>query len=479
MTTQISDGLLAIVKRDCPTCELVAPVLGAIKEREPDFRVVSQDDPEFPNSVNDVVDDRELKVSYDLNIEIVPTLIRFRDGIEIERAEGWHRPEWQVLTGLSELGETLPESRPGCGSLTTEPGMPEQLGLKYGDVKLKARAVEISGYEDDIEACFDRGWSDGLPVVPPTPERVYRMVQASGRAADQIVGKIPPDYADCSIEKIAINAVMAGCKPEYLPTVIAVVEAALQDEFCMHGLLCTTMFSSPVIIANGPVVGRIGMNSGLNALGQGNRANATIGRALQLIIRNVGGGRPGEIDRATLGNPGKYSYCFAEAEDIDGWTPLSVQRGCVPGQSAVTLFAGHGLEGVVDQKSRTPESLARTFAVKLKALNHPKLIMAGDAILVVSPEHHRVFAEAGWSKERLSQELDECLMLPADDLIVGVDGIAEGLPAKLAGQTLPKFRPGGLMIVKAGGGAGMFSAIIPGWMAGEIGSIPVTKAFEA
>src|SRR2546425_6438677 len=155
---------------------------------------------------------------------------------------------------------------------------------------------------------------------------------------------------------------MAGCKPEYLPVVLAAVEAACTDEFNAHGLLATTSFSGPVVIVNGPVRRRIAMNAGGNALGQGNRANATIGRALQLVIRNVGGGRPGEVDRSTMGNPGKYTFCFAEDEQGSPWEPLSVERGLPPGTSAVTLFAGEGVRGVVDQLSREPESLARSLA---------------------------------------------------------------------------------------------------------------------
>jgi hypothetical protein len=286
---------------------------------------------------------------------------------------------------------------------------------------------------------------------------------------------VPPDLAPCTVEKVAINAVMAGCKPEYLPIVLAAVEAALVDEFGMHGVLCTTMFAGPVVIVNGPAARAVGMNSGVNALGQGNRANASIGRALQLVIRNVGGGRPGEVDRATLGNPGKLSFCFAEAE-TSGWDSLAVERGFDAGASTVTLFAGEGVQGVVDQKSRTPESLAKSFALCLRAVDHPKLAMAGDAVLVVSPEHSRVFIEAGWSKARLLDELTALLTFDADDMLAGAGGIAEGLPAALAGKKVPKFRPGGLLIVRAGGSAGLFSAVIAGWAAsGATGSTPVTR----
>ena len=188
---------------------------------------------------------------------------------------------------------------------------------------------------------------------------------------------------------------------------------------------------------------------------------------------------PGEVDRATLGTPGKYSFCFAEAED-SAWLPLSVERGFAQEASTVTLFAGEGVQGVVDQKSRTPESLAKSFALCLRAVDHPKLALAGDALLVVSPEHCRVFTDAGWSKARLLDELSRLLLLPGDEMVAGAGGIAEGVASTFAGKPVPKFRPGGLLIVRAGGSAGLFSAIIAGWAAsGLTGSIPVTKEITA
>jgi hypothetical protein len=239
------------------------------------------------------------------------------------------------------------------------------------------------------------------------------------------------------------------------------------------------MFGGPVVIVNGPMARRVGMNSGVNALGQGNRANASIGRALQLVIRNVGGGRPGEIDRSALGTPGKYSFCFAEAED-SAWEPLSVERGYAPGTSTVTLFAGEGVQGIVDQKSRTPESLARSMALCLRAVYHPKLALMGDVLLVVAPDHCRVFLEAGWSKARLRDELMALLQLPTVEMVAGAQGIAEGIPKDYAASMIPKFHPGGLLIVRAGGSAGLFSAIIAGWGAsGEMGSTPVSKEITA
>jgi hypothetical protein len=470
------DGLVAVVKRDCPTCVLTAPVLGELARRA-GITVYTQDDPSFPDTVPAPQYDHDLSVSHGLKIEVVPTVIRFAGGREIARTYGWDRAEWERLTEVSGLGTDLPEMRPGCGAKNVEPGTIERLKVRFNETGLKSRRIEIGGDEDDQEAMFERGWSDGLPLVPPTEERVLRMLDGTARDPQEVVGLIPPILAPATVEKIAVNAVMAGCKPEYLPVVLAAVEAVLDEKFAMHGVLATTMFVGPVVIVNGTVRRRIGMNAKGNALGQGNRANAAIGRALQLVIRNIGGGKPQEVDRATLGNPGKYTYCFAEDEEGSCWEPLAVERaGLKPGQSAVTVFAGFGLQGVVDQKSRTPESLARSFAESLKVMFNVKSAPSADALIVMSPEHERTFRNAGWSKARLYDELYKLTEIPGEDLAAGAKGIAEGGPASRAGTMVGKFRPGGLMIVRAGGGAGMFSGIIGGWSSsGPRGSTPITK----
>lgn len=467
-------GLVAIVKRDCPTCVLVAPVLAELaRTGEPPLLVLSQDDPAFPEGV-EVVDDTSLERSFALEIETVPTLLRVEDGRIVERTEGWSRPRWRELAGVEALGEALPDHRPGCGSRTLDPGIVRP-GGPSGSENLRSRRISLGDLEDEVEACFERGWTDGLPVVPPTAERVLRMLEGTIRAPDEVVAVVPPHLTECTVEKVAVNAVMAGCRPEYLPVVLACVEAACTDAFNMHGLCATTYAATPVIVVNGPVAGAIGMNSGVNALGQGNRANGSIGRALGLVVRNVGGGEPGGVDRATLGGPGKYTFCFAEDEAGSPWEPLSVGRGAEPGVSTVTLFAGEGPRAVFDQLSRTPESLARSLAWCLRTVGHPKLGIVFDAMVVVSPEHARVFREAGWSKARLHEELTGLLSLPGDELVRGADECAEGLPEGLAGRDIPKFAPDGLMFVHAGGGAGLFSAIIGGWVRGTGGSQPVTK----
>ena len=473
----LPSGVVAFVKRDCPTCLLVEPILQAIALEVP-ITVYTQDDPEFPAGLKPV-DDTELTVSWHYDIDVVPTLLRVEAGRVVETALGWHRGEWEKLSGVEGLGPDLPELRVGCGSLSVDPSRAPELALRFSGSKLQSRRVETASLEDDIQACFDRGWTDGLPVVPPTEARVLAMLEGTTRSPEELVAVVPPDLQPCSVEKVAINAVMAGCRPSYLPVVLAAVEAACTDEFNIHGLLATTMSAGPVLIVNGPIRKRIGMNSGNNVLGQGNRANSTIGRALQLVIRNVGGGRPGDVDRATFGNPGKVGFCFAEDEEGSPWTPLSTDFGFEAGTNTVTLFPGEGPRTIFDQLSREPESLARSFAASLRTMYSPKSVMVFDVVLIVSPEHARVFREAGWSKEDLRAKLHELTLLPGDELVRGAQGIAEGLPDGVRGKSIPKFRPDGLHIVHAGGGAGLFSAIIAGWVNGEMGSRTVSWEIQS
>jgi hypothetical protein len=456
-----TEGVVAVVNGECPTCALVSPVLATLAAAGV-LRVVSEDE------------EAGLDLSFRLGVDTVPTLVRFEGGKEVGRTVGWDRARWEAFLGVEGLGPDLPDWRPGCGARAADPVVSERLAVRHRAHTLRSRRLVRDDEEDEAEFFFDRGLTDGLPVVPPTEARVLRMLAGTTRDPGEVVAVVPPDMAPCTVEKVAVNAVMAGCKPEYLPVVLAAVEAYCTEEFNGHGLLCTTYFAGPVVIVNGPIARAIGMNSGMNVLGQGNRANATIGRALQLVVRNVGGGRPGEIDRATLGNPGKLTFCFAEDEEGSPWEPLAVWRGLPPGTSAVTLFAGEGPRGVVDQLSRTPESLARSFAQALVSVAHPKLGLAMDAVLVVSPEHARVFRDAGWDRARLLAELDALTTRPGRDLVRGAGGCAEGLPEGFADLDIPKFRPGGLLVVHAGGRAGMFSSIIGGWLAGPTGSQPVT-----
>ena len=467
MTELLANGWVVVVKHDCPTCELVQPVLRKMADSGTPLQVFSQDDPSFPEGLATVVDDRDLEQSFRLEIESVPTLIRRENGQEVERTVGWHRSEWWELTGIAGLGEELPELQPGCGSLSVEPGMAERLQVRFGEVPFQSRQVPLSENEDPIEVAYDRGWSDGFPVVPPTDERILRMLEGTSRPWHEVIGKMPPNLVDCTVEKVAINAVMAGCRPEYLPVVLGALEAALVPKFTLHGLMATTWFSTPVIIVNGPIAKRIGMNSGLNALGQGNRANATIGRAVNLVLRNVGGVVPGGIDRSTLGAPSKYSFCFAEDESDESWTSLAESRGVAPGKSAVTLFQGEGVQGFADQRSRTAEKLSRSLALGLQAVTHPKIVQNANALLVLSPEHYAIFQESGWGRAEIDEHLMKDLTRPGHELVQGAQGVAEGIDPSRANEAVSKFWPQGLLIVRAGGRAGLFSAICGGWIAGR------------
>ena len=443
----ISDGLIVVAKRDCPTCTMIEGVLKQLDASDQTLVVYSQDDPTFPADIGSVIDDSELENSFRLDIEIVPTLVRLRDGLEIGRTYGWHRPDWESLSGVAELGADLAESKPGCGSRSVEPGVEEALSIRYGDVSFASRRIDVGQAEDDIEACFDRGWSDGLPVVPPSELRVLRMLRGTTREPDEVLGNVPPALAPCTVEKVAINAVMAGCKPEYFPVVLAAVEAVLEPDFAMHGVLATTDFASPIVIVSGSVAKRIGMNCGVNVLGQGNRANATIGRSVQLVIRNVGGGIPGGVDRATLGQPGKYTYCFAEDDSDETWEPLRVDRGFSKDVSTVTMFAGGGVHGIWTEAARTPESIVEVQGRWLRHLGFPGT--PGHATVMVTPEHYRIYEDAGWNRQRIKS----ALVAASDGMILEE----------------------GLLLVRAGGAAGLGSAAIAGWGVGERGTIPITK----
>lgn len=469
----LPEGLIAIVKRDCPTCLLVDPVLVEIERHGLPLTVYVQDDPSF-SAASRVIDDQALEISFHLRVETVPTLINVTRGRETARVLGWERDEWRALTGLAVLGSDLPAYRPGCGSKSVEPGVAERLSFRYG-TPLRSRTIELAALEDEIESCFERGWSDGLPLVPPTPERVMRMLAGSTRSAQEVLGDMPPNLVPCTIEKVAINAVMAGCKPEYLPVVIAAVEAALDPVFCLHGLLATTWFSGPMIIVNGPVRQAIGMNWSGNALGQGNRANATIGRALQLVVRNVGGGRPQETDQAAFGHPGKYTFCFAEDEST-AWTTLAEDRGVARDRSAVTLFSADGVMGCVDQRSREPADLIYSLAGSLRAVDHVDMINAADTVVVIGPEHGRVFDQARLSKADVTAALHAALQGEGQEFGMGT---ADSKATSAASKSRGKFRAEGLTLVRAGGAAGLFSAIIPGWlMKGALGTDPVTREIK-
>ncbi|MXZ68342.1 MAG: thioredoxin family protein, partial [Acidimicrobiia bacterium] len=247
MSLPIANGLLAVVKDDCETCHLVVPVLAELAEREYGVVIVSQDQDDFPDGFG-AIHDRELDISWRLGIETTPTLYRVEGGEVVDEQAGWHRSGWERVTGVTGLGAGLPEQRPGCGSDTMLPDTYQRLLRRHSPYPMSSRRVVLGTAEDPVEAAFARGWTDGLPVVPPTEERVARMLEGTELPPDQTLCTLPPDLAECTVEKVAINAVMAGCRPEYLPVVLAAVEAAAGRRFNIHGVSATTYFSGPVLI---------------------------------------------------------------------------------------------------------------------------------------------------------------------------------------------------------------------------------------
>ncbi|MBI3624841.1 MAG: hypothetical protein HY215_01630 [Candidatus Rokubacteria bacterium] len=339
--------------------------------------------------------------------------------------------------------------------------------------------------QDDIESWFDRGVTDGLPVVPPTQERVERMLRGSRREREELVGEIPPNYGRGTVEKIAVNAVMAGCRPDYLPVLLAAVEAACDPAFNLHGLQATTHFAAPLIVVNGPIRSRIGLNAGFGVFGPRARANATIGRALRLILINLGGARAGEISMSTFGHPGRYTYCIAEHEEASPWEPLHVERGLLPDDSAVTLFAGEAPHGISDHASRTAKSLAGSLGWSMTGLwNAKHFPLSSHTMLVVGPEHAQTFRNDGWSKADLKRFLVETVRRPYRELLPD-EASGEGTNLRFVQDSpapddlIPKFASvEELHVVVAGGAAGRFSVAIPGWLGARNGSRPVTRRVE-
>jgi hypothetical protein len=340
-------------------------------------------------------------------------------------------------------------------------------------------------FGDEFEIWFDKGVTDGLPVVPPTRERVERMLAGTERARDETLGQMPPNYGRLTVEKAAINAVMAGCRPDYLPVVIAAAECACDPAFNLHGVATSTHFSAPLIVVNGPIRARIGLNASFGVFGPGYRANATIGRALRLLMINIGGARPGEISMSTFGHPGRYTYCIAEHEEASPWPPYHVRAGLAAGSSAVTLFAGEAPHGISDHASRTAKSLAGSLGWSMAGLwNSKHFPLYSHTMLVVGPEHARTFGDDGWSPADLAGYLHTHIRVPYKTLTPDEEH-GEGTNLRFARQPpapdamISKFpSPEEIHIVVAGGTAGRFSVAIPGWLGTRNGSRPLTRAIE-
>jgi hypothetical protein len=325
--------------------------------------------------------------------------------------------------------------------------------------------------DDDPEAVFDllcaKGWSDGLPVIPPTPERVERMLTYCDRDFDQPVARIPPRFGAATPIRVAANAVMAGCKPEHFPLVLLALEAMAEEPYNLYGTQATTHPCTPMLIFNGPVAAEVGINSGHNAMGNYFRANAVIGRAVRLALVNIGAAIPGIGDMATAGTPAKFTFCVAENEAANPWEPLHVELGFPKDATTVTVVAGEGPHNINDHESLTPEGILTMAAGTIATTGSNNAYYAGQPVLAFGPEHAATAASGGMSKADVKQWLFDHATIALSKF--SKEGIERRFRRKLAGQFANApldapvhmwAKPDDLIVIVAGG-AGKHSAYIP------------------
>jgi len=332
-----------------------------------------------------------------------------------------------------------------------------------------------------IDYCYEQGWTDGLPVVPPTIERVHAALVYEGRPAETVIARHPATGLELSVHATAVNAVMAGCLPEYLPVLVAAFEAMNHPDFNFHGSTASTGGSAPLLVVSGPIADEIGMNGDVNLFGPGNRANATIGRAVRLILRNVFQMIPGISDKSTQGNPGKYSFCIAERARGNPWPLLCEAQGYPAGVSSVTVFAGGGFCNVENHGGNTPEQVLGSVA---DAMANYGCITLGQSVVILAPEHMKIVADAGWSR----QDAQQFLFSHAKRSVDGMRSVGKYRDSEYAKQhdasahTLVAegfvhrgLTPDDILITLGGGDAGGHSCFIPSWSRGR-GSIMQHRA---
>jgi len=333
--------------------------------------------------------------------------------------------------------------------------------------------TEVADVLEAIEEYFRRGWTDGLPVVPPTEAAVRAMLVAAGLEPDAVIGEVPARRRRLTAEKVAVNAVMAGCLPEHMPVLVAAVEALCDPPFSVHGPAASTSGMGILLIVHGPIARALGVNAGENLFGPGNRANATLGRALRLILMNGLGAAPGKLDRSVFGHPGKYTYTIAELEEASPWPSLHAERGLEPGASAVTVFACEAPHQVFNGTARAPEEVLGTVADVMAAAG--RLAVSGQEFCVLlGPLHVELVAGHGWSKADARRFLAARAVRTAADLkrIGKLPGPAGPEDAGTVHAAVE--RPEDILLLVAGGAAGSYSCVMPGW-AGREHSQAVTR----
>ncbi len=330
--------------------------------------------------------------------------------------------------------------------------------------------------EDAFEAneLFQRqGWTDGLPIVAPTPDRVAQFLDSADLKADDIVGTEPVRQRRISAGKVAINGVMAGCLPPYMTVLVAIVRALCEPEYSLHGASASTGGSAPFIVVNGPIRTQLGMEARHSVLASGNRANASIGRAIRLILMNVLGTIPGQMDRSTLGHPGKLTFCIAEDEEDSPWLPLAQERGVAAGTSAVTVLAAESPHQFLNEWTQDPRELLETCAAVIRANMLTYSIWAGNYVLLVPQQPRDVLVAAGWQKQDVREYIFESARVQrrqwrdVGKAVIAARGDEERVHTALRS-------PDDLLVVAAGGPAGGFGAIVPPWYGNR--SLAVTTA---
>jgi hypothetical protein len=323
---------------------------------------------------------------------------------------------------------------------------------------------------DLVEWYFEQGWTDGLPVVLPTREKVDAVVQVLGGFAELVEARVPPRWGSLTCEVLAVNIVMAGCRPEYAPIVRAAMLAFCDPAFNLNGVQATTHVAAPLIVVNGPIRNQVGMNAGYNVFGSGNRANATIGRAIRLILLNVGGGTPGDLDKSTLGHPGKYTFCIAENEEASPFAPYHVDRGYAPEVSTVFAIAAEAPHSVTNHVADDPQGILDSICSAMSTIAHNNAVSSGSCAVVLGPEHARTIAAHGWKRDDVRNYLWVNTTNTFGDISF------HGRYGKIYNRSLPKWyrreedaripivpSSSDIHLFVAGGEAGRFSAFLPGW----------------
>ena len=375
-----------------------------------------------------------------------------------------------AVKALAAVGDVLSAlTRAATGRVDSRPA--------EGDARAHRAPDDLLEFQSFM---MERGWGDGLPLIPATAERVAAMLAATRRPAGDVVAVLPPRLGRATVERVAINAVLAGALPEHLPVILAAVDAVGQPAFNLQAVQTTTHPCSPLIIVNGPIAGRLGINGAGNALGQGHRANAVIGRALRLALQNVGGARPGREDRATHGHPGKYSYCVAENEVASPWAPLSVDRGFAPDVSTVTVCGSEAPHNINDHGSSTPDGILATVAGTAAVVGSNNVYLGGEPLVILGPEHAATVAGGGWSKDDFKRALWERAQVPLSRFdpsnierfaVIHPAGFKDRPPETRA----PIARQWSDMMIVVAGGAGKHSVFVPTFGATR----SVTRRIEA